>query len=157
MDAAIILIQLLSVISSFGVIAMTYHVYTLSHRNTQADNYLKQIIYLYYKIKETSKLLNSANLNILSEKAHDYYFNEIRVDCTLMIYYFERYPGFYGNRTKFVYLLKDIIEHPENNANYDYLSNAFSDFCQNIKKDSKGEKYHLILNGREDGYPEKDF
>lgn len=147
------IVQVLSLFASFGVIAMTYHVYRLSHKHTIIDNYLKQIIDLYYRIEDISKQLNNENkLPDIVQKRH---FREIRVNCSLMIYYLIRYPGFYGNRIKFKYLLKDIIAHPEDESNYDLLADIFSDFSINIRKDSKGEKEHFYINGQEIGFPEK--
>jgi hypothetical protein len=157
MDVANVIIQSLSVAASFGVIAMTYHVYKISYRHTQIDNYLKQIVNLYYKIEDASKQLYSNNLSRVEEKDINCLFREIRVDCTLMLYYLKKYPGFYGNRTRFEVLLNEIIENPEVEIYYDYLSNAFRDFCLNKKKDSKGEPIHIYINGKEDGLPDKDI
>ena len=149
------IVQVLSLFASFGVIAMTYHVYRLSHRHALIDNYLKQIIDLYYRIEDISKQLNSEPK--LNEVVQNRCFREVRVNCSLMIYYLTRYPGFYRNRIRFEYLLNDIIARPEDESNYDSLANAFRDFCQNIRKDSKHEKYHIFINGRENGYPEKEL
>jgi len=139
------------------MIIMTCYFHRINYGLSKKENYFRYIIDLYYKIEDNIRRISSDDSCKLIEIAQNSYYREIRVNCSLMLFYVNRYPGFYENRTRFEFLLNDIIAQPEDEHNYDSLAIAFSDFCQNIRKSSKGQKYHFFINGRENGYPEKDF
>lgn len=135
---------------------LTYYIHRLSSENAKKENYLRYITDLYYRIEDNSKHYKGDEINRLTETARNQNTRELKVNCTLMIYYLQRYPGFYGNRTMFISLLKNIIDSPEDEKNFNFLSDAFRDFCLNTKKDSKNEPDHFYINGREVGFPEKE-
>lgn len=151
-----ILEAIATALSVVVMMCMTCYFHKINHELSKKERYLRYIIELYYKIMDASKLLFSEKKDVLTEVTQNIHYQEIRVNCSLMIYYLTMYPGFYGNRTRFKFLLNDIIAHPEGKHNYDLLAIALGDFCQNIRKDSKDEGMHIFINGREDGYPEKD-
>ena len=141
-------------ILTLATIFMTCYIHKLSNENAKKENYLRHIIDLYYRIEDNLRYRKGDNIDELTVLVNNT--RELKVNCTLMIYYLQRYPGFYKNRTRFILLLNEIIDHPEYETNDDNLSNAFCNLCLNIKKDSKEEAIHIYINGKECGFPEKE-
>ena len=130
------IVQFFSLIASFGVIAMTYRVYQLSRKHNQIDNYLKEIVTLYYKIEEDSKIAKSLSGGIKNlpgkESLSDCYVR-IEINATLMRYYIRKYPGNYDGKEKFEDIVDSISHSPEELGDYDLLSDEFKKFCKNIE------------------------
>lgn len=130
------IIDLMSLFSSFGVIAMTYHVYKLNYRHTQIDEYLKQIIHLYYLLEDDAKLLRSARGDLMPNNKLCECYRRIETNATLMRYYVKEYPINYNGKEKFVQVINSLSHSPENQSDYDKLSDEFKKFCNNIEKPS---------------------
>ena len=127
------IIQILSVLASFGVIAMTYHVYVLNHRHNQIDNYLKQITNLYYKIEDDWKILKTIKRNPLNNDVLNQYYRQIESNATLLSYYIRNFPCKYEGKEKFTNLIDSISHSPEELGDYEVLSDEFKKFFKNIE------------------------
>lgn len=125
------LIQFFSLIASFGVIGMTYHVYRMSHKHTLIDNNLKQIVTLYYKIDDDFKTIQSLRM-LKNDDYIKHLYRKIETNAVLMRYYIKSFPIQYEEKMHFEELLASISHSPEIARDYDKLTEEFKKFCKNI-------------------------
>lgn len=128
------IIDLISLLASFGVIAMTYHVYKLNYRHTQIDDYLKQIIHLYYLLEDDAKILRSYGSDLIPKDKLGECYRRIETNATLMRYYVKEYPIYYNGKEEFVQVINSLSHSPENQSDYDKLGDEFKKFCKNIER-----------------------
>ena len=127
------IIDLISLFASFGVIAMTYHVYKLSYRHTQIDNYLKQIVHLYFQLEDDAKLLKSLNNDLIPNDKLSQCYRRIEANATLMRYYVKEFPIPDKEKEGMAKVINSLSHSPENQNDYDKLSDEFKKFCKNIE------------------------
>ena len=125
--------------------------------NNKKDNYLQYIVDLYYRIEEDSRLLfEDIALNGTDDSnKRKQSIRRISVNCTLMVYYLKRFPGYYKDRTKFERILIYITYEPIREEYYDELSCQFEKFCWGIRKNKKYAGRYLFSIGK-DGYPDEN-
>ena len=131
------IVELSNPISALAMVFMTYYVYKLTNKSNKKESYLRYIIELYYNIEEDSKVLFLNNLNSNQYQVRQAE-RRIKANCTLMIYYLLRIPGFYDGRLKFFAVLHDTSIHPNNVENYEKIADGFNKFCREIRDKSKG-------------------
>lgn len=132
MEVISYIFQGLSLLSSFGVIYMTYRVYNMNHLNTQIDNFLKQIIILYYKIVDDGKIIKSTQKKTSNEELLAQCYRRIEINAALMGYYVKMYPKHYKNKEEFEKVVNSLSHSPNIEKDYDKLGDEFKKFCQNI-------------------------
>lgn len=147
-DIWIIITAISSAISAIGMIAITYFIYKWSSTNTKKEAYFSHMVELYYKIEEDSRCL--ALYHSDDKATHDLYQYEqsvrsISVNCTLMVYYLQRIPGYYEDRLNFFALLYNTSNHPLEFDNYKKISEMFKQFCWELR-DKKDNTYTFKLN-----------
>lgn len=113
---------------------MTYHVYRLSHKHNKIDNYLKQIINLYYKIDDDGKIVKCTKDKYHNQEALKQCYRRIEINATLMKYYVCEFPISYKGKDKFEQVIESISHSPEIVDDYDKLSDDYKKFCKNIAK-----------------------
>lgn len=138
-------------------ILLTFHIHKLSAENTKTDKFLQYIIDLYYRIEDDSCLLleqcaltNTNDENILKQCVR-----RISVNCTLMVYYLKRFPGYYKDRDEFEQSLVQIISEPTKEDNYNNLSYQFEKFCWGVRRNKKSAN-HYLLDINKKGYPDEN-
>ena len=154
-DIWIIITAISSAISAIGMIAITYFVYKWSTTNTKKETYFRHMVEIYFKIEDDSRVL--ALYHSGDKATHDLYQYEqsiwsITVNCTLMIYYLQRIPGYYEDRLNFFALLYKTSNHPLEFDNYSKITEMFKRFCWELR-DKKNSAYTFNLNY--DGRPIK--
>lgn len=115
---------------------MTYHIYKLNHVHAQIDNYLKQIVSLYYNIEEDAKVIIGTKNESLDVEILSQYYKRIETNATLMRYYVRKYPQQYEGKERYEQVIDSIAHSPEEHNDYDKLSDEFKKFCKNLE-DSK--------------------
>ena len=128
------IIDILSLIASFGVIAMTYNVYKLSHKHTQIGSYLKQIISNFFEIEDYAKLLKNIHNKPSNKSALEQCYRRIETNATLMRYYVRKFPENYDKKKKFEHVIDSLAHSPEIFEDYDKLRDEFKSFCKNIEE-----------------------
>ena len=125
------IIQLISLIASFGVIGMTYHIYRLNNRNNQIDSYLKQIISLYFRIEDDYKIVIALRKEKSEMNALSQVYRRLEINATLMNYYLRNYPEHNKNNVGHLEKILDSISHsPEILDDYNLLTDEFKKFCK---------------------------
>lgn len=119
-------------ISALAMVFMTYYVYKLTNKSNKKESYFRYIIESYYNIEEDSMVLvlNNRNSNQYQVRQAE---RRIKANCTLMIYYLLKIPGFYDGRYKFFAVLHDTSMHPNNIDNYDKIADCFKEFCWELR------------------------
>lgn len=145
------------ILSLLVTIFLTCYVHRLSSENNKKDSYLQYITVLYYRIEDDSRLLfdylNSDSLDNQKIKQHC---RRISVNCTLMVYYLMRFPGYYQDRSKFERILIYISDEPTKPEYYDILSSQFEKFCWGVRKNKKSAG-RFIINPEKDGYANENY
>lgn len=138
-------------------IVLTYFIYKMSLLNNRKDCYLRYIIELYYRIEDDSHLLfeHYASNNEEDKIKQKQYVRRIIVNCTLMVYYLKRFPGYYKDRNKFERILIYITYEPTRAEYYDILSDQFEKFSWEIRKNKKSADRY-IFNIEKGGYPDEN-
>ena len=129
-----IIIDVLTLLLSFGVIFMTYHVYISNRTYTTVDNYLKQIINLYFKIEDDTKAVKVIKNSLSKEEELGHYYRRIETNTTLLRYYIRKFPVQYSGKDHFTQLLTSIAHSPENDVDYDRIGDCFKTFCKSIEE-----------------------
>lgn len=157
MEIIDIIYKISALVFALATIVLTFYIYKLSTINNKKDSYLQNIVDLYYRIEEDSCLLfeNFASKGTDESTMCKRYSRRISVNCTLMVYYIKRYPGYYKDRGEFERLLINITEEPTNKQYYDSLSSQFEKFCWGIKRNKKYASRY-IFSLKKDGYPDEN-
>lgn len=130
---------LLSLLSTLIVAGMSYHVYKMNYIHTRIDNYLNQIVNLYYKIEDDAKIVKSNICNHANEELIAQCYRQIETNATLMRYYVVKYPIIYDGKKEFEKVINSIAHSPEGIGDYDKLSDEFKKFCDGIEKMNEPE------------------
>lgn len=142
---------------TLATIVLTCLIHKLTTINNKKDSYLQYIVDLYYRIEEDSHLLfEDIGPNGTDDKnKRKQYIRRITVNCTLMVYYLKRFPGYYKDRTKFERILIYITYEPTKADYYDILSDQFAKFCWGIKSNKKRASRYTFSIDREE-YPDEN-
>jgi len=134
------IVELSNPITALAMVFMSYYVYKLTNKFNKKESYLRYIIELYYCIEEDSIILvsNSTNSNQYQVRQAE---RRIKANCTLMIYYLLRIPGYYDDRLHFLGVLYDTSMHPDNIDNYNRIAECFKEFCWGLR--DKKESAHI--------------
>lgn len=152
----IIITAIFTAVSAVGMIFITYFVYRWTSYNSKKETYFSHMVDLYYRIEEDSKIIakyNSSNNSTINAYQLEQCIRSIAVNCTLMIYYVQRIPGYYKDRQDFFGILYDTSLHPLDLNNYNIIAEMFKQFCWEIR-DKKNKDYTFSLDY--DGSPIKD-
>jgi len=141
-------------VSAFGMIVITFVVYKLNNKSSKKENYLRYMVELYHMIEDDAKVLATLGCEKSSSNDSDFLVLQSRrriiVNSTLMISYLLRIPGYYDDRLKFMGLLYDISNEPNNLDNYSLLSNKFKEFVWELRDKNKKS---LRMPVKYDGQP----
>ena len=156
MDCLDFIYKISAPISVMVTSLLTFYIYKLSTENSKKDSYLRFIIDLYYRIEDDSRsLFEYISSNYAEDNKSKQYCRRISVNCTLMVYYLKRFPGYYKDRTKFERILIYITYEPTKADYYDILSEQFEKFCWGIRKNKKkASRYTFSFD--KDGYPDEN-
>lgn len=122
--------SILSTVASIGVISMTYHVYISNLRHNTIDNYLKQIIILFYKIEDDYRLLKQTR----SDSSLEQCYRRLETNATLMHYYIRKFPIKYKDKRALENVIESLSHLPECDEDYNILIEKFKTFCKEIEK-----------------------
>lgn len=113
---------------------------------------------LYYQIEyDSSALFDILTTDSASSETRFRKFRRrITVNCTLIVYYLMRIPGYYKDRTQFEKLLINITYEPQKIEYYDELSTHFKNLCWGIRKNKK-KSSRYIMNLDKTGYPDENL
>lgn len=132
-----LIVDMSAIMSSIATILLTFFIYRLTSRNSKKENYLRNMIDLYYKIEEDSIYLTMDNSETATLPNRNQAQRRIKVNSMLMIYYLLRIPCYYDGRWEFFRVLYNTSCHPEIVDNYDRIGDYFYKFCWELRDDKK--------------------
>lgn len=142
-------------VSAIGMLFITHYVYKMTNKNSLKENYFRHMVELYYRIEKDSKKIvlsktSASNVSVseLDNCEKELACRRIKVNCTLMIYYLLRIPGYYKGRTNFECLLIELSKNPYETRLYVDLADFFNDFCWEFKgKKKENHTFNLDYKG----------
>lgn len=155
-----ILVSILPIVSSIGMILMSYYIYRMSTLYTRKEDYLRYIVETYYCVENDSKVLVDLleNEDVSKDNATiEHLCRHISVNCTVMYYYIKRFPGYNSERQNLCHILLLISLKPMSSIHlYDNLSQKLVSFCLSIQK-KRRDSVTFSIDPVKQGYAQEDF